>query len=124
MNFCEDEIEAPLFVRQYDPVHQVVITSLGPVSQAMVLFENNIQLGVLPAQPEQLTESHIEALVALKPEVILLGTGAVQYFPPPDILAALYAQRIGLEVMTTDAACRTFNVLVSEGRAVLAALFC
>jgi uncharacterized protein len=61
-------------------------------------------------------------LVALAPEVVLLGTGAALRFPAPGITRALVEARIGLEVMDVQAACRTFNILVAEGRAVAAAL--
>lgn len=57
-----------------------------------------------------------------QPEVILLGTGLKQLFPPIQIIGAAAQCGLALEVMTTAAACRTYAVLVSEGRNVLAAL--
>ena len=60
--------------------------------------------------------------VALEPEIVLLGTGDRQHFPHPRLLAPLTERRIGVEVMDTRAACRTFNILVAEGRRVAAAL--
>ena len=69
-----------------------------------------------------LTEAHFAALAALKPEVVLLGTGARLRFPPPRLIAALARARIGLEVMDLQAACRTFNILAAEERHVAAAL--
>ena len=60
-------------------------------------------------------------LLALDPEVVVLGTGGTQAFPPPDTLAACLARGVGLEAMTNAAAARTFNVLASEGRRVVAA---
>jgi uncharacterized protein len=64
-----------------------------------------------------------EPILALQPEVILLGTGARQQFPPAALLQAVLSRGVGLEVMATDAACRTFNVLASEYRRVAAALY-
>ena len=58
----------------------------------------------------------------LKPEVILIGTGNQQVFLPPAAQVHFFRRNIGFEVMTTDAACRTFNVLIAEGREVVAAL--
>ena len=55
-------------------------------------------------------------------EMVLLGTGAAQRFPHPRLTAALTARRIGVEAMDTGAACRTYNILMAEGRKVLAAL--
>jgi uncharacterized protein len=66
--------------------------------------------------------SAIEALVALEPEVVLLGTGERQVFPPREAMAALLSRRIGIEVMTNAAACRTYNLLAGEGRRVVAAI--
>ncbi len=59
-------------------------------------------------------------ILALQPEVILIGTGETQRFPPPATMAACLSKGIGLEAMTNAAAARTFNVLASEGRRVVA----
>ena len=61
-------------------------------------------------------------LLALEPEIVLLGTGATLRFPRPALSHCLTQAHIGLEVMDTAAACRTYNILVAEGRRVLAAL--
>jgi len=62
------------------------------------------------------------ALAALKPEVVLLGTGAKIRFPHPRLTSALSQARIGVEVMDNQAACRTYNILMAEERKVAAAL--
>lgn len=56
------------------------------------------------------------------PEIVLLGTGQRQRFPSPALYKALIAARIGVEVMDTPAACRTYNILAGEGRRVAAVL--
>ncbi len=61
-------------------------------------------------------------LLALEPELVLLGTGERLRFPPAACLSPFYQRHIGVEVMDTPAACRTYNVLVSEGRQVAAAM--
>jgi uncharacterized protein len=71
---------------------------------------------------EGLAADHMAAIVELKPEIVLLGTGASLRFPGPALLAPLYKAGIGVEVMDTPAACRTYNILLGEGRNVLAAL--
>ena len=71
---------------------------------------------------EALAAAHLEALVGLGQEIILLGTGNILRFPRPEILRPLIEAGIGLEVMDVQAACRTFNILVAEGRRVGAAL--
>jgi len=75
-----------------------------------------------PQRAIDLTAADLEPALALQPEVLLLGSGTRQVFPAPDLLAQLYAARIGFEVMDTGAACRTYNVLLAEGREVAAAL--
>jgi uncharacterized protein len=71
---------------------------------------------------EALREEHFAALAALAPEILLLGTGPRLRFPHPRLTRALAGGRIGLEVMDLNAACRTYNILVSEDRRVAAAL--
>jgi uncharacterized protein len=71
---------------------------------------------------EALAESDFEMLAALRTEVVLLGTGASLRFPAPRLTRALAIARIGLEVMDTQAACRTYNILMAEERRVAAAL--
>lgn len=60
--------------------------------------------------------------LALEPEVVILGTGATLRFPHPELARRLSAAGIGLEVMDSNAACRTYNILLAEGRRVLAAI--
>jgi uncharacterized protein len=71
---------------------------------------------------DALTEAHFEALAALSPELVIFGSGARLRFPRPVLLKPLMSRRIGIETMDTAAACRTYNVLLAEGRAVVAAL--
>ena len=71
---------------------------------------------------DALLPDHLAAIVELRPEVVLLGTGRAFTFPEPRLLAPLHGARIGVEVMDTTAACRTYNILLGEGRNVVAAL--
>lgn len=75
-----------------------------------------------PTSVEELVVEDFAAVLALQPEVVLLGTGRSQRFPAHRVLATLHAARVGVEVMDTGAACRTYNVLLGEGRRVVAAL--
>jgi uncharacterized protein len=72
--------------------------------------------------PEALTAAHFEQIAALRPEVVIFGSGVRLRFVSPALLQPLMALRIGIETMDTAAACRTYNVLVSEHRRALAAL--
>jgi uncharacterized protein len=69
-----------------------------------------------------LSENHFSELIKLEPEVVLLGTGKTHQFLHPKIAQSLTKKNIPLECMTTAAACRTYNILMSEGRKVAAAL--
>jgi uncharacterized protein len=81
--------------------------------------------GVAPwdvASPDDLNASHFAPLAARKPELVIFGSGARQRFPKPAWVRALIDAGIGIETMDTPAACRTWNILIAEGRQVLAAL--
>jgi len=75
-----------------------------------------------PTHVDNLQAEHLDAITELKPELVLLGTGPSLIFPTPQLLASLHRQRIGVEVMDTAAACRTYNILMTEGRLVVAGL--
>ena len=71
---------------------------------------------------DALKEEDFQVFLELKPEILLLGTGSKQRFPHPRLTRALAAQRIGVEAMDLQAACRTYNILMAEERRVAAAL--
>jgi uncharacterized protein len=69
-----------------------------------------------------LEATHFKALLELGPEIVLLGTGERQRFPRPELMRVFLDARVGFEAMDSRAACRTYNILTSEGREVLAAI--
>ena len=69
-----------------------------------------------------LTDDLLQQVFDLEPEIVLLGTGHDQLFPEPSLMMSFYRRGIGIEAMTTRAACRTFNVLMSERRNAVAAM--
>ena len=71
---------------------------------------------------ETLTPADFAFIREVQPEIVILGTGARQRFPPPELARALAASGAGVEVMDTKAACRTYNILVAEDRKVMAAI--
>jgi uncharacterized protein len=75
-----------------------------------------------PRSVDEMTPESLETLFALKPEVVVLSTGATQKFPRAALRAEFATRKIGLEVMEIGAACRTYNVLVGEERKVVAAV--
>lgn len=69
---------------------------------------------------QHMLPADLDALLALAPELVVLGTGAIQVFPPAEVMAACLTRGIGIEIMDNAAAARTFNVLAGEGRRVVA----
>ncbi len=92
------------------------------LSRSFLLLPDRLIEEWPPERFEELREEHLALLLDLNPEVALIGTGAAFRFPDPAVTAPLHAAGIGVEVMDTAAACRTFNILASEGRRVAAAL--
>ena len=113
------------------PLAANVVTGSGPgwVRVGTEEYRENVTLtpdavtpGFAPGGFDALTAQDFARLLEASPEIVLLGTGATQRFPRPAVVAPLMSARVGLEVMDTRAACRTFNILVAEGRSVVAAL--
>lgn len=71
---------------------------------------------------EALVPADFRFIESLKPEIVILGTGEAQRFPRPELARALAATGVGVEVMDSRAACRTYNILATEGRKVVAAI--
>ncbi len=69
----------------------------------------------------QFERSHFELITELRPELVILGSGLKHRFISPSLIQDFYKAKIGFEVMTTQAACRTYNILMGEGRLVLGA---
>jgi uncharacterized protein len=88
----------------------------------IVLTGDGVTTGFAPQGFDALAETDFERLLQGAPEIVLLGTGERQRFLHPRVTAPLHRARVGLEVMDTRAACRTYNILVAEGRNVVAAL--
>lgn len=75
-----------------------------------------------PHSISDLTEQYLQIITDLHPSIVLLGSGEKLAFPDPQLLNVFYQKNIGIEVMNNGAACRTYSVLMSEGRKVAAAL--
>lgn len=89
---------------------------------AIAVLPDRLVPGWTNARFETLCEDDFATLAGLGAEILLLGTGNSLRFPSPALLQPLMAARIGLEVMDTRAACRTYNILAAEGRKVAAAI--
>lgn len=111
------------------PQHVVTAYEAGRVAVNGRVLERSLLL--LPGHLDEhwgpdayaaLTAEHLAQLTAFPCDVLLLGTGRRQRFPAPALLRPLIESGRGYEIMDTAAACRTYNILVAEGRIVLAAL--
>jgi uncharacterized protein len=120
MRFTEDANSAINVIRGYGAgeirINAQRIREAVIVSATQLLFEPGLH-GV-----GDLGDSQHARLMSLEPELVLIGTGSRQQFPDGTFGAKFLRAGVGYEVMDTGAACRTFNVLVSEGRRVVAVL--
>lgn len=109
-----------LFVRSVSSAGIEIVDRLfaGPV----ILSANEVLDDWEAEAPQDLEEGHFEQVFGMEPEVVLVGTGAAQIFLSPELMMCFYRRGIGVEIMSTSAACRTFNVLAGEGRRVVAAM--
>ena len=114
------DIAAANLIRSYEP-GRIKIAERWLSGNLIVAPEHVIENWRVPA-PSVVTLADLEPALALQPEILLLGTGGTLVWPEEDLMSALAARGIGLEIMTTPAACRTFDVLVHERRRVVAAL--
>jgi uncharacterized protein len=93
-----------------------------PVHTSFIVTASTLIAPWAPRTINRITDVDIQQLIALNCPVLLLGTGQQQKFPPARLLRPLIERQIGVEVMDSSAACRTYNILVAEGRSVAAAI--
>jgi uncharacterized protein len=120
MKLTDETIKGTLLIRSYSP--EEVRVGETVLRQSFLISSTQLIADWKPQQVEDLTFDDIDAIVALEPEIVILGSGSKQKFPETRWLANLLSRGIGCEVMDTGAACRTYNVLVSEDRKVVGAL--
>jgi uncharacterized protein len=92
------------------------------ISRSFILSPDRLIEDWAPQRHEQITLDSLQAALELEPEILIIGTGMTLHFPEASIMADIQSRGIGLEILDTAAACRTYNVLVSENRSVVAAL--
>ena len=115
------ELSARLVIRRVSRSEIVINDETHSTSIALT---PDALLGEWPGAPvAELDEGHFDTVLAGEPEIVLLGTGPTNIFPPRELTFAFARKGIGLEVMDTAAAARTFNVLANEGRKVAAVLY-
>jgi len=120
MKFQPDSTEGINAITRHEP-QQIWVGATRYTASVLVPWAG----AVMPwdvVSPDDLTPGHFERCLELKPALVIFGSGSKLQFVKPALYRALIEHRIGFETMDTAAACRTYNVLASEGRAVVAAL--
>lgn len=120
MKFSEENLNEGYFISAYDQ-NQIVINGRS-LQSSFVLAPDTVIEHWPVTDIAQLLPEHFAAVLSLKPEMVLLGTGAKLTFPEVACYAEIINHGIGVEVMDTGAACRTYNILLGEGRRVVAGL--
>lgn len=131
LHLIQNKLDKALKLHPASFAHQYIFTGYGDghISINQIRYEKN--LIVMPDRliedwpvmsVSQLEVRHFEMLTPYKPEIIILGTGTTLKFPSQSVLSQITKMGIGIEVMDTKACCRTYNILVEEGRRVAAAL--
>jgi uncharacterized protein len=119
MRFAQDSL-AGNFIRAYTAGRITINEEV--LATSVIVTPERIILDWLPHAFGDLEPRHILRLEELNPEIILLGTGGRLHFPGAEFTAGFLTRGIGVEIMDTPAACRTYNILLSEDRRVVAAL--
>ena len=119
MKFTRDQV-APVTIREVE--RGSIRVGDERVTHSVVLTQEKMVVDWVPPDTESLSLEHVERLIRFEPEIVIVGSGWAQRRPPNEFVFALARQGIGLEVMDTGAACRTFNILLAEGRRIVAFL--
>ena len=119
MDLSLDRPEGFLFVRRISAASITLIDR--ELTGSFLLAPDRVVEHWPVAAADTLDAGHVQALLELQPELVLLGTGARQVFPPAAFIAGFLREGVGIEVMDNAAAARTYNLLAAEGRRVLGA---
>jgi uncharacterized protein len=120
MKFSEDKIERGYYVSGYED-GAILINGSARTASFIISLEELID-DWAPAHVDELCVQHMQPLLQLQPELVLIGTGETLKFPSIEHYACLIEQNIGVEIMDSTAACRTYNILLGEGRKVAAGI--
>ena len=120
MKFSEDKIDQGYYISGYEA--GTILVNGSPKTTSFIISLEQLIDDWAPTHIDELRTQHMQPLLQLQPELVLIGTGEALRFPSIEHYACLIQQNIGVEIMDTAAACRTFNILVAEGRHIAAAL--
>jgi uncharacterized protein len=120
MKMQPDRMDGVNVIARHEPGQ--VWVNAQPWTQSVLIPSRGQALAWNVATHAALCAQDFERIVAMQPELVIFGSGSSLRFVAPSLHQALFARRIGIETMDTAAACRTYNVLATEGRTVVAAL--
>lgn len=120
MKFQPETADGVNTISHHDP-HRIVVGARAYTHSLIVPWTGEVVRWDV-ADHALLSTAHFDTLAGLQPELVIFGSGQRLRFAPPSLWRKLIERRIGFEAMDTAAACRTYNVLASEGRKVVAAL--
>ena len=120
MHFAREDFNNGLMVRACD--NGQVTVGQQRYRRSLILTPDQVIPDWRPRRHEEITEQDFDLVLSMQPEIILLGTGPALCVPPAKLSASILGTGTGFEVMDTAAACRTYNILLSEKRKVIAAL--
>jgi len=120
ISLTQDFTEASFMITGFQP--GCVMINNKAYSQSLVVSSDKLMIPWKVTHVDQLNENNLAAIFKAQPEIVLIGTGDQLIFPEPKILALFAQQKIGLETMNTSAVCRTYGILVAEGRKASAAI--
>lgn len=120
MKFAQDSQDEGYVITAYD--NDSISINGKPFNNSLVVATTQLNENWNLNSIELLQTRHIDLVLSFKPELIIIGTGNKLVFPAVELYSAIIAQGIGVDFMDTRAACRTYNILMSEGRGVVAGL--
>ena len=121
MKFIKDTVSRDTQqIRAYQPGR--ITVNETSLTHSFIVASDQLVTDWPPQRFEDLTAEHLKMALALDPEILIIGTGDKQHFLSGELMGALNRGTMGVEMMDTAAACRTYNVLLSEGRKVVAAI--
>ena len=118
MKFAQDKQDEGYVITAYGD--DSVSINGKPFQESLIITPTKLEENWSITSIDQLTKNHIEQILALNPELILIGTGNKLTFPAVELYSSIIKQGIGVDFMDTGAACRTYNILMSEDRDVVA----
>jgi uncharacterized protein len=121
MKFSEDYGNSQYALTGYDD-HYIQVNQTR-YEHSLIITHDTLVTDWTPDSPEELMHQDVmQGLIKLQSEIVILGTGRRIHFPPPELMALFSQHQVGIEVLDSASACRTFNILLSEGRNVAAGL--